>query len=322
MLWLTWRQHRWQLVGIAAVVAVYCGYLVLTGMNARDMLDGCPSVYSSTPRPPSCDTTEALGMYGAVQEILLFGNLLPVLAGIFWGAPLVARELEQGTYRLSFTQSVPRRRWLTVKIGVLAGFAAIFGALVGTVVPWTMRQFEPVVAARPFGNDYAWGQTGAVSAAVWAFALILGAAVGLLLRRTMTAVAVTMAVLPLAILGLVLLRPHLLPPVTAAVGAQEMVPDTGGVFEKNDSRGILLDLSYRTADGQRLSSVTAGEICADPQNTYPTPQCLLDNHLKQILVYHPVSHYQWFQLIETASLLALGGITVVVLRRRLTHHLI
>jgi hypothetical protein len=51
-------------------------------------------------------------------SLLLF---LPALVGLFWGAPLVARELEHGTHRLVWTQGVTRLRWATVKLGLVGG---------------------------------------------------------------------------------------------------------------------------------------------------------------------------------------------------------
>jgi hypothetical protein len=33
---------------------------------------------------------------------------------MFWGAPLVAGELESGTFRLAWTQDVSRVRWLAL----------------------------------------------------------------------------------------------------------------------------------------------------------------------------------------------------------------
>jgi hypothetical protein len=322
MFWLTWRQHRWQIIGIAAVLIAYCGYLAYAGLDAQKILHGC-SFYSEAPISQSCTDAEnsVLDKYSLVQEILIFGNLLPVLAGMFWGAPLIAREVEQGTYRLAFMQTVTRRRWLAVKLGVLAGTAAFFGSIIGVVVPWTLRQFEPLMATRPFGNDQASGQAGAVSAAIWIFALLFGATAGLLLRRAMTAVAVSMALLPLAIVGLVFLRPHYLPPVTTVVGGNEMISDSGG-FEKNDARGLVINLSYQTPDGQKLTSETAGKWCADPQNTFPSPKCLNGKGLKQIIVYHPLSQYPWFQLVETALLLTLSGAAVLFIRRRITNRIV
>ena len=53
--------------------------------------------------------------------------VLPALIGLFWGAPLIARELEAGTHRLVWNQSITRTRWLAVKLG-LTGLAAMVAA--------------------------------------------------------------------------------------------------------------------------------------------------------------------------------------------------
>ena len=50
--------------------------------------------------------------------------LAPAVIGLFWGAPLIARELETGTSALAWNQSVTRTRWLAVKLAV-GGLAAM-----------------------------------------------------------------------------------------------------------------------------------------------------------------------------------------------------
>jgi len=59
----------------------------------------------------------------------------PALLGIFWGAPLIARELETGTCRLAWNQSVTRTRWLTVKPTPWPGSASGCSAAGGLNVP-------------------------------------------------------------------------------------------------------------------------------------------------------------------------------------------
>ncbi len=50
--------------------------------------------------------------------------LTPLIIGAFWGAPMIARELEAGTHRLAWNQSVARDRWLLAKLGI-GGLAAM-----------------------------------------------------------------------------------------------------------------------------------------------------------------------------------------------------
>jgi hypothetical protein len=75
--------------------------------------------------------TALLSDGGALQT--LFGILVivaPGLIGVFYGAPLIAGELETGTFRLAWTQSITRTRWLVVKLGVVGlGSMAVAGLL-------------------------------------------------------------------------------------------------------------------------------------------------------------------------------------------------
>src|SRR4029453_7285318 len=75
----------------------------------------------------------------AVTAVVL---LLPALIGLFWGAPLLARELEAGTHRLVWNQSITRTRWLAVKLAV-TGLAAMTAAGLGSlVVSWWANPIE------------------------------------------------------------------------------------------------------------------------------------------------------------------------------------
>ena len=62
--------------------------------------------------------------------------LVPGIIGIFWGAPLVARELEAGTYRLAWTQSITRTRWLATKLGVVGLLSMVAAGLLSLMATW------------------------------------------------------------------------------------------------------------------------------------------------------------------------------------------
>ena len=165
--------------------------------------------------------------------ILCIGLLLaaPALIGVFWGAPLVAREIEAGTFRLAWTQSVTRTRWLAVKLGLVglasmatAGPAQPHGHLVGQPDRPGRRparragrdtRLQPVrAAAVRFARHRPHRRTPL-------FAFALGVTVGVLIRRTVPAMAVTLAVFAaVQIVMPLLVRPHLVPPVRACLGVQ------------------------------------------------------------------------------------------------------
>jgi hypothetical protein len=116
------------------------------------------------------------GAFGAVYwgGIFVF-YAVPAIIGMFWGAPLIARELEAGTFRVAWTQSVTRARWLAVKLG-LAGLASMAAAgLVSLMVTWWSSRVDPL---DPFGMNRLqpamFGTRGIAPIGYAAFAFVLG----------------------------------------------------------------------------------------------------------------------------------------------------
>ena len=139
--------------------------------------------------------------------------VVPVLIGMFWGAPLVARELETGTFRLAWTQSVSRLRWLLVKLGLVGLASAAVGGLLSLMVSWWFSPIDKVNANR--FSPAAFGMHGFVPAGYALFAFALGATTGLLFRRTLPAMAVTLVGFVAARVAVAeWIRPHFMSPVT------------------------------------------------------------------------------------------------------------
>jgi len=88
------------------------------------------------------------------------------------GSTLVARELETGTYRLAWTQSVTRTRWLAVKLGVVGLASMVVAGLFSLMVTWW---FSPIdrVNMTVFAT---FDQRNIVAVGYAAFAFALGAA--------------------------------------------------------------------------------------------------------------------------------------------------
>ena len=139
--------------------------------------------------------------------------LVPGLIGLFWGAPLVARELDAGTHRLVWNQSVTRSRWLSMSFVLVGLGAALVAALVVWAVDWWS---EPLDAASLQDPRLPWGMTfaarGVVPVAYAVFVFVLGVTIGMLARRPLPAMAITLAVF-VAVQALVPLavRTHLAP---------------------------------------------------------------------------------------------------------------
>jgi hypothetical protein len=134
----------------------------------------------------------------------------PGLIGMFWGAPLVAREFEEGTFRLAWTQSVTRTRWMAVKLAVVGLASMAAAGLLSLVVTWWSGPLD-----RADLNQFAtFDQRGIAPIGYAAFAFTLGVLAGALIRRTLPAMFVTLAVfVAVRLTEFSWLRPRLLRPV-------------------------------------------------------------------------------------------------------------
>jgi len=212
MIWLTWRQFRAQTVAAAGLLAVLAIAFAVTGPQLAHLYD---TTVATCHAQHDCQTainafqSEDSFLQSLVRLVMLAA---PALIGIFWGAPLIAHELEAGTQRLAWTQSVTRLRWLAVKLG-LAGLASMAAAgLLSLMVTWWSGPFDRIGAGRMDPSIFS--ERGIVPVGYAAFAFALGVTAGLLIRRTVPAMAVTLAVFAAVVSGFALrVRFHLLPPV-------------------------------------------------------------------------------------------------------------
>lgn len=208
MIWLTWQQHRLMVFVGGLVLVLLIPFLISTGLaviQESHAALACP--------PPPQDPNACLREFAflvSASPVLPALSSLPLLVGAFIGAPLVARELEQGTYLLAWTQGVPRRRWLLAKLGLLLGLSCLgFAALAG-LMAWWSAPVDPVV-----GPWLTFDVGGLVPFAYAFFALALGVAAGAIVRHTVGAMFATGAIFVAVRLAVAQLRPHFLPPLGA-----------------------------------------------------------------------------------------------------------
>ena len=288
MVWLTWRQHRAQILVTAGFLAVLGAVLLVHGLAARGLPD------------------EALRAH--YKQLLLFLGWLPMVplaVGLFWGAPLLARELERGTHRLAWTQSVSRRRWLATKLGVLGLAVTVGGLVVGLMVSAWLDTFDGAGYADRFGDMALFGSTGVLGGMWWLFAFVLGTAAGGVLRRTLPAFAVTIAVFVLAMMGLFAARQEYAEPERAVFEDAEHLPGT-----------FLTGSAFLSPSG--VETDVAPE-CADKGREDYLP-CARDLGYRTVVFYQPADRYWRFQWTETGilvltSVLLAGPVVYRVVRR-------
>ncbi|SPL88292.1 putative transmembrane transport protein [[Actinomadura] parvosata subsp. kistnae] len=316
MLWLTWRQHRMQVLLTTALLAVLGVALLISALGTAEFAARNAPVAGCMPYTPPCSTF-TIAMNERIRPLGELLGWLPLLApamiGAFWGAPLLAREFEHGTHRLAWTQSVTRRRWLAAKIVGLGAAVALGGlALSGMVGPWLAAFDVP-----PFDVDridLRWFRlVGIVPAAWWLSAFVLGMAMGALLRRTLPAMAATLAVCALAFFGLLHAPPSYAAPQRAV---QTKVMEDPAPEDSLFVNAYWIDRNGTTFTHEQVTLALTGPCGTDgteeTAKTYAT--CSFSHGYRQVAEFHPADRFWQFQWTEAAILLvpalALGGVAV------------
>jgi hypothetical protein len=186
----TWLQFRTQAVVAIGAVLVVGIVLAVTGPHLVHLFDANVATCAARGDCPIAIPSFLRYDHGLLIGLDALVIVVPAIIGAFWGAPLVARELETGTYRLAWTQSVTRTRWLAVKLGVVGLAGMVVAGLVSLAVTWWSG---PVDRAN-LGVFSSFDQRDLVPVGYAAFAFALGATAGILLRRTVPAMAATLVV--------------------------------------------------------------------------------------------------------------------------------
>ncbi|MFZ2013760.1 MAG: ABC transporter permease subunit [Nocardioides sp.] len=316
MTWLAFRQLRPQLVATAVGLALLAAYLVVLGERLRG---------AAVDRLLTCSTTDACltaqtqlhDSFGAQVVLLAVVVLaLPALLGAFWGAPLVTRELERGTHLLVWSQSITRARWLGVKLVVVTGAAVVVTGAATALTTWATSPYDRVLGDRFAALEF--GSRNLVPWAYAAFACVGGVAVGLLLRRTLPAMAVTVAVMAMLQVAMPLVvRPHLLPATTTSIrftpdwlahadfigpathDFSDAAPAGIGGYRVPGALMLTSESVLLHADGRALTNAEMAR-CGDGAGT---SRCLAAMDLHFLVRYQPAGRYWPFQLVETGLLL-------------------
>jgi hypothetical protein len=251
----------------------------------------------------------------------------PALLGLFWGAPLVARELETGTSQFAWTQSVTRKHWLTVKTGWILLAAAAWGGAASALVTWWYSPENALNHLSPGHFDV----QGIVPVSYALFAVTLGIAAGTLARRTLPALAVTLGVfaaLRLAIMNFA--RPHYMTAITMTFSPAQPVSAPAGSWSLGRGtlapNGQALQNSWSPPslpiDGKSVSLTGLPSACRAlfSHGTGQVISCLSARGYHGYVTYQPGSRYWTFQGIETGIFVFLAAtliaVTAIMLLRR------
>ncbi|MGH3733670.1 MAG: hypothetical protein ACRDVC_09915 [Acidimicrobiales bacterium] len=189
MIWFAWRQHRDSAYVVFGLLLALAIAFLVTGIHLFHVYDtvvkGCAARGDCSSVTQTFQSSDP-----SLQHLTQAGGiLLPAFLGAFWGAPLLAREFESDTFRLAWTQSVSRTKWLVCKLGLVALVSVVVEALFTAMSTWWNRPFDHLNNL-PFS---VFDTRDIVPLGYALFAVTLGVVIGVLVRRTVPAMALTFA---------------------------------------------------------------------------------------------------------------------------------
>jgi hypothetical protein len=353
MIWMSWRQQRAGVLAALGALAVVGAVLAVTGVHLSHLYD----TYRS------CSGFTCGSAFSAVDtsypHVRLIGPLLmiaPALAGVFWGAPLVAREVESGTFRLAWVQGVSRGRWLTCRLVVAgAATATLVGALTAAFGWWAIpidriehNRIDPAV----------FGQRGFVPVAYALFAFALGVALGTMIRRTLAAMALTLVGFTVVrLITQIFVRPHLMTPVKKVISLADQV----GLGIERSPAGLnlvpgegphlpgawVIDKQIVDSAGQGPTTAIVNHACSSLLAHTPVPggpgsgggkgtmrpidgpalqamhDCLahLSTRFHEVVSYQPGSRFWALQSLESAIFLGAAAVLLALTAYWVRHRL-
>jgi hypothetical protein len=356
MIWLAWRQFRVQAYLALGLLGVMAIAFAITGPGIAHLYD---TAVATCGTHGDCGTVQNsfLGKDRFLQSLSVVVVVVPALLGIFWGAPLIAREMETGTFRLAWTQSVTRSRWIATKFCLVGLASMVTAGLLSLMVTWWSSPFDSLRDV-PFSI---FDQRDIAPIGYAAFAFALGAVLGILIRRVLPAMAATLVVfiaVRLAFTNWIRQRfatpLHITTPFQAPgpgfnggnglpgnpgdwVVSEETINSSGKVIGRYGGIGPNGEVNFR-GNG---SGVTYFQGVGKCPNTIPNPpvgsrntssqpppavqhaiqKCIDSFHLRSVATYQPTSRYwsfQWYELtIFLVMALLLSALGWWWVRRRL-----
>jgi hypothetical protein len=314
MAWVTWRAHRFALSGLASLLGALAVGVWILGRQLHHAHAAATACH-----PASSIACEGLaGGFDGTGHFLASGDVLqavPALIGAFLAAPLLARELETGTFRYAWTQGFGPWRWTLAKLVALAIVVTVAAGALSALFSW---YYQPYLAA---GNQalsltevspLAPGlfDLRGIALPAWTLAAFaIGGLAGILIRRVVPAIIATLiAYAALAVAAGSYLRRHYL---TAIVTSKLNVPGSAWIISQR----------WTTKGGEPVSQSALGKVLEEgaPQlaGKGGVPQALSSWHYlvqhgyTQWTTYQPASRFWTFQWIESGWLLALSLILIV-----------
>ncbi|HUD08051.1 MAG TPA: hypothetical protein VMQ52_03170 [Candidatus Saccharimonadales bacterium] len=345
MNWLAWRQHRKQFMVAGIFLVLFAAFMIPTGLSFWHTYQHALSTCGNT---DTCGQLNGELFQSSIDSLLIHLvpvaiMFVPILLGLFWGVPLLTKEYVEGTNKLVWTQSMSRRRWLTVKlVWVLVGAAIVVGAF-AALDTWWSKSGNALSLNRFFLLQF--NSQGIVPIAYAIFAVSLGVMFGAWFKRTMLALGVTLVLLIAVVIVIVpnFVRPHYETPQTYNVSLLNSVGPSSANIPVTNSATLIVNQTVVNKNNQPLNWANPPEQCVvatpagfggggnghsvsaipnkngvpeaiDSRNGGPAVSlnCLQTLGYQMNIRYQPSYRYWDFQRIETGLYLALSIIPIGV----------
>jgi hypothetical protein len=251
-------------------------------------------------------STNAFGVLSVALRVV------PLLAGVFVGAPLIASEIESGTFRFTWTQGVGRMRFVVSTVVLLVVLLVASACVLGLLYAgWYAHPFEVVSS----GAQSQW-QSGLFTTTWWMLAswmllaLMLGTFLGAVIKRTVAAMAATVVVVGGLLVAASLLLPRMLAIGARASSRFSIAGLNIGTFNTqaqpgNGPMGSWLVRGWFTGPGGRvLGSEEANKVldrvlaALGNDKSRAEMHWLSFHHFTYWVSYQPASRFWVFQGIE------------------------
>jgi hypothetical protein len=302
LVWLTWRQHRAVIIAGLTLAAVLTGAILVLAARITTINHECGNTACPGGSAQAASLTGAFGLSELSNYLSIVVLFLPLLAGAFIGIPLLAREHEQRTLLLAWSQDITPQRWLWTKLALLGALTAAVGAAVSAAAG-RLADVLGIATGHSLFYGNAFLVTGMVPLAQSVVWFIAGVALGAAYRRTLPAIFTGLV----AYVGLYFLvqwwYPTFMTPLTVLApitsDGQSITARLGTNVLAIDQNGIY------NPSGHPVSQLQA--LCpSGPGSASTSNQCLAEHHFTTLLSYQPGTRIPDFHLILIGGYLGLG----------------
>ena len=296
MTWVGWRLQRTETVVVVGILALLAALLVPTGIHMANAYHDNGLSSCTAQQSPAC--AQKVGSFQSeFQALTVLANwftLIPGLIGVLLAAPFIL-DLEHGTYRLAWTQSITRRRWLVGKLSLPIAASLASSVVLIALFTWWRAPFVDLFGRLDTG---VYDTEGSVVIGYTLFALGLALALGAVWRRSAASVAVAfVGYFALRVFVDYSLRDHLVSPLSAT-------------WKGTGTPGFLYHAivlhETATVNGRVVMSNSGSFLGGTAQIGLPAGAVTPVFHA----IYRPASQFWQLQLTETGLFVGMAALLI------------